>query len=138
MENLFSICNQQSHMGSVTTPLRKERKGKTMPENVVREETLYTYEAAINRYERERHHDYLCRQKQLKAIRAEQKARRTYFRNQRLLGLLMVVLSLVLMVLAQEGLAVFGIIAGAWVMVTKKMVVYNEYYRTHGGADQWK
>ncbi|MGN8630717.1 hypothetical protein ACTNEW_03805 [Blautia sp. HCP3S3_G3] len=109
-----------------------------MPENVVREETLYTYEAAINRYERERHHDYLCRQKQLKAIRAEQKARRTYFRNQRLLGLLMVVLSLVLMVLAQEGLAVFGIIAGAWVMVTKKMVVYNEYYRTHGGADQWK
>lgn len=37
-----------------------------MIENNVREEILYTYEAAINRYERERHHDYLCRQKQLK------------------------------------------------------------------------
>lgn len=109
-----------------------------MMENIARDEVLYTYEAAINLYERECHHDYLCRQKKLQAIRAEQKARRTYFRNQRLLGLLMVVLSLVLMVLAQEGLAVFGIIAGAWVMVTNKMVVYNEYYRTHGGADQWK
>ena len=106
--------------------------------NVVREELLYTYEAAINRYERERHHDYLCRQKKLKAIRAEQKARRTYLRNQKLLGLLVAVLSLVLMVFAQDGLAVFGIIVGAWVMVTKKMVIYNEYYRTHGSADQWK
>lgn len=110
-----------------------------MPDNVVRKEASYHLEAVtINMNQRERYHKWMCHQKRLQTIRAEQKARRTYFRNQRLLGLLMMVLSLVLMVFAQEGLAVFGIIAGAWVMVTKKMVIYNEYYRTHGGADQWK
>lgn len=108
-----------------------------MTDNVVREEVLYTYEAAINRYERERHHDYLCRQKRLKEIRAEQKAERRYFRNQRLAGFVVAVLSLILLLIFKEGFAVVGIIAGVSIMSTKKMVIYNEYYRTHGGEDQW-
>lgn len=108
-----------------------------MTDNVVREEVLYTYEAAIHRYESERHHEWLCRQKRLKEIRAEQKAERRYFRNQRLTGLVIAVLSLILLVIFKEGFSILGIIAGVSIMVTKKMVIYNEYYRTHGGQDQW-
>ena len=108
-----------------------------MTDNVVKEETLYTYEAAINRYERERHHDYLCRQKRLKAIREEQKAERCYFISQKLYGLFIAVLSFILLLLTQDGFAIFGIVAGVAVMITKKMVIYNEYYRTHGGLEQW-
>lgn len=108
-----------------------------MTDNVVREEVLYTYEAAINRYERERHHEWLCRQKRLKEIRKQQQERRRYFRNQKLLGLAIAVLSLILLVIFKDGFSIMGIIAGVSIMVTKKMVIYNEYYRRHGGQDQW-
>ena len=108
-----------------------------MTDNVVREEVLYTYEAAVNRYERERHHEWLCRQRRLKAIRAEQKERRRYFCNQKMYGLIIAVLSLILLLLTREGFTVVGILAGIFMMVTKKMLIYNNYYRTHSGQDQW-
>lgn len=108
-----------------------------MANNVVREEVLYTYEAAVHRYERERHHEWLCRQRKLKAIRKQQQERRRYFRNQKLLGLAIAVLSFILLLLTCEAFTILGIIAGVSVMVTKKMVIYNEYYRRHGGQDQW-
>ena len=108
-----------------------------MHDNVVREEVLYTYEAAVHRYERERHHEWLCRQRRLRTIRKQQQERRRYFRNQRLTGLAIVVLSFILLMLTCEGFTTLGIIAGVSIMSTKKMVIYNEYYRTHGGQDQW-
>ena len=106
-----------------------------MENNVVRDEILYTYEAAVNRYERERYHEWLCRQRRLKAIREEQKERRRYFCNQKMYGLIIAVLSLILLLLTREGFAIFGILAGIFMMVTKKMVIYNEYARTHGGQE---
>lgn len=108
-----------------------------MTDDVVKEETLYTYDAAINLYERRNHNAWVHMQKKLQAIREEQKAERRYFCNQKLYGLLITVLSLVLLLLTHEGLTIIGVIAGIAIMVTKKMVIYNEYYRTHGGADQW-
>ena len=108
-----------------------------MEENIVRDEVLYTYEAAIHRYERERHHEYLCRQQRLKAIREEQKAQRVYFRNQKLCGLALALLSFFLLILTSEGFSILGIIAGLAMAITKKMIIYNEYYRTHGGEEQW-
>lgn len=108
-----------------------------MTDNVVREEILYTYEAAIHRYERERHQEWLRRQKRLEKIRKQQKAKRKYFRNQKLTGLAIVILSLVLLVLTREGFTLLGVLAGIFIMATKKMVIYNDYYRKHGGADQW-
>lgn len=108
-----------------------------MSDNVVREETLYTYDAAVNEYERRKYHEWLCRQRRLQTIRTEQKERRRYFCNQKLYGLLIAVLSAVLLVLTQDGFAVIGIAAGIAIIITKKMVIYNEYYRTHGGMEQW-
>ena len=109
-----------------------------MPDNVVRKEASYNLEAvAINMNKRERYHKWMCHQKKLQAIRKEQKAERRYFCNQRLTGLLITVLSLVLLLLTQEAVTLVGMIAGVTIIFTKKMVIYNEYYRTHGGADQW-
>lgn len=109
-----------------------------MNDNVVRDEVLYTYEAAINRYERERHHAWLCRQKRLKEIRKEQQEERRYFCNQKMCGLFLVLLSVILLLLTYEGLTIIGIVIGIHLIITKKMFIYNEYYRTHGGAEQWK
>ena len=98
----------------------------------------YNLEAvAINMNKRERYHKWMCHQKKLQAIRKEQKAERRYFCNQRLTGLLITVLSLVLLLVTQEAVTLVGMIAGVTIIFTKKMVIYNEYYRTHGGADQW-
>ena len=109
-----------------------------MTDNVVREEVLYTYEAvAINMNQRERYHKWMCHQKKLQAIRKEQNTERHYFCNQRLTGLLITVLSLVLLLVTQEAVTLVGMIAGVGIIFTKKMVIYNEYYRTHGGEDQW-
>ena len=111
-----------------------------MPDNVVKEEVLYTYDAAINLYERRKYNDWVHMQGRLQAIREEQKAERRYFCNQKLYGLLITVFSLLILLVKFEELAIIGIvgvIAGIAIMVTKKMVIYNEYYRTHGGADQW-
>lgn len=108
-----------------------------MTDNVVKEEVLYTYEAAINRYEREKHHEWLCRQRRLEAIKEEQRLERQYFCNQKITGLCIALLSFVLLVITSSGIALLGILAGIATMVTKKMVIYNEYYWTHGGTDQW-
>lgn len=108
-----------------------------MTDNVVREETLYTYDAAINLYERRKHNARVHMQEKLQAIREEQRAKRRYFCNQKLYGLLITVLSLVLLLLTHDGFTLVGIASGIGIMLTKKMVIYNEYYRTHGGEDQW-
>lgn len=99
-----------------------------MTNNIVREEVLYTYEAAINRYERERHHEWLCRQKRLNAIKEKQKAKRCYYLNQKLYGFAISVLSFIILLLGGDAFAICGIVAGVAIMITKKMVIYNDYY----------
>lgn len=109
-----------------------------MTENVVRVETLYTYEAAVNRYERERHYDWLCRQKRLKEIKREQQEKRTYFCNQKLLGGMWIILVCVLSILIGNPIGLVLAIPGIAIVATKKMVIVNNYYWTHSGTEQWK
>ena len=109
-----------------------------MGENVAITEKLYTYQAAVKRYEDERHHAWLCRQKQLAEIRKEQKERRKYFCNQKLYGVLAVITSFLLLFLTHEALLIPAMGAGFYMMTTDKMLIYNEYYKTHGGSEQWK
>ena len=109
-----------------------------MMNNIVLSETLYTYDAAIKRYEAERHHTWLCRQKQLAEIRKEQKERRKYFCIQKLYGVLAVITSFLLLFLTHEALLISAVGAGIYMMTTDKMLIYNEYYKTHDGSEQWK
>lgn len=67
---------------------------------------------------------------------AEQKAKRRYFCNQKLCGLMLLLLSVLLLCFTQDGFLILGIAAGIYMMTTKKMLVYNEYYRLHGGTRQ--
>ena len=107
-------------------------------ENVVREETLYTYQAAVKRYEEERHHAWLCRQKQLKEVRKEQKERRKYFCNQRLYGGIIFIISAFLLILTADAVMIFSMILGLYVMFTRKMIIVNDYWWKHNGLNQWE
>ena len=105
---------------------------------IVKEEVLYTYDAAVKRYEEERHHDWLCRQKKLKEIRKAEQERRRYMMNQKLLGFLMFVVVVIATALCGNLVCLTLAFPGVYVMFTDKMVIVNSYYRTHGGFDQWK
>ena len=105
---------------------------------VVRTETLYTYDAAIKKYEEERHHDWLCRQKKLKEIRKAEQERRRYMMNQKLIGFLgFLMVFIATMLCGNLACLVLGL-PGVYAMFTDKMVIVNDYYRTHGGFDQLK
>lgn len=105
---------------------------------VVRTEKLYTYEAAIKRYEEEKHHSWLCRQEQLKEIKKAEQERRRYMMNQKLIGFLgFLMVLIVTMICGNLACLVLGI-PGVYAMFTKEMVVVNNYYRMHGGFDRWK
>lgn len=106
--------------------------------NITRTETLYTYEAAINRYEQERHHAWLCNQKKLEAIRQDQKERRRYFCNQKLIGGFWVITFLLLTMIIGDLVCVILALPGVGLMASKKMVIVNDYWWEHGGPEQWK
>lgn len=106
-------------------------------DNVVRVETLYTYDAAIRRYEEERMHEWRCTRKRLENIRKEQVERRRYFLNQKLIGFFFLLAS-VLMAILVDLTCLVGIIPAAWLIATKKMVIVNDYWKKHGGASQYK
>lgn len=99
-----------------------------MEENIVRTETLYTYEAAINQYERERHHAWLCRQKKLKEIRQEEQNRRTYFCNQKLCGLVYTIVAFILFILIRDPVCAIFVLPGIILISSKKMLIVNEYW----------
>lgn len=109
-----------------------------MENNVVREETLYTYQAAISQYEREKHHAWLCNQKKLQKIRKEQQEKRKYFCNQKLCGGIIFILSIFLLVLTANAVMIAGMILGLYVMFTRKMIIVNDYWWKHDGLNQWK
>ena len=89
---------------------------------VVMDCDLYTYDAAIERYERERHHSWLCRQRKLSEVRERQKRKRARLVRQRVYGLTITLLGLLLMALgAGEGM--LCIIAGIGVCISKKIII---------------
>ena len=102
---------------------------------VVKEEKLYTYDAAVKRYEEERHHAWLCRQEQLKQIRKAEQERRRYMMNQKLLGFLALV-AVVIATMICGNLACLALaFPGVYAMVTKQMIVVNEYWWQQNGGE---
>lgn len=109
-----------------------------MNDNIVRTETLYTYEAAINQYERERHHTWLCNQRKLEAIRQEERDRRKYFCNQKFIGLIIIAIDLLLTLIIGNLVCIILALPGIVLMLTNKLAIVNDYWWTHGGPEQWK
>lgn len=107
-----------------------------MEDNVVRVETLYTYEAAVRRYERERHHAWLCSQARLKEIRLEQQERRRYFCNQKLYGMIMSLVALLLTLITGNLVCAVLAAPGIVLMITQKMLIVNEYWWTHRDSEE--
>lgn len=100
----------------------------------VKEEKLYTYDAAIKRYEDERHHSWLCRQKQLQEIRKAEQERRRYMANQKLLGFLGLVAGVIATMICGNLACLALAFPAVYAMVTKKMILVNEYWwRQNGG-----
>lgn len=95
---------------------------------VAKEETLYTYDAAIRRYEEERHHAWLCRQKRLKELRQKELERRRYMMNQKLLGFLGLVAVVIATIICGNLACLVLSFPGLYVMVTKKMILVNDYW----------
>ena len=93
-----------------------------MEENVVMECDLYTYEAAVARYERERQHSWLCRQRKLESIRERQKAERNYHIKQKITGIILLIVSL-LLVLFGIGEGFFILPIGIYTIATKKKIL---------------
>lgn len=69
---------------------------------------------------------------------AAEKERRKYFCNQKLFGVMEIVLVLLLTVLIGNPVCAVLSIFGIGMIFTKKMIIVNEYYWKHGGAEQWK
>ena len=91
-------------------------------ENVVAESDLYTYDAAITRYERELHHEWLCRQRKLQEIRQQQKEKRKAEIKQKLIGIFLIIIG-IFFLLFGEGGGFFIAAAGLVVALTKKNVL---------------
>lgn len=111
-----------------------EEKG----DNVIIDEVLYTYEAAVNRYEQERYHTWLCNQKKIREIREKQKEKRRYFLNQKLIGFFGLLMVVIVTVLCGNLVCLALGFPGIYAMVTKKILVVNEYYYEHNGVSQWE
>lgn len=110
-----------------------------MGENIIRtEEKLYTFEAAVNKYWDEQNHSWKCRQKKLEEVRQEQREKRQYFLNQKLLGFLGLLAVIIATALCGNLACLTLTFPGIYAMTTDKMLIYNEYYRIHGGSEQWK
>lgn len=104
-------------------------------ERVAAVETLYTYEAAVKRYERERHHEWLCRQKRLQEIREEQRDRRKYFCEQRFYGSLLTIICLMMFCFTKDGMCLLFTIGGIYITISKKMLLVNDYFYKHHGEE---
>lgn len=78
------------------------------------------------------------RQNRWNAKHEEERARREYFCKQRFYGLLEVMA--VLLITLIIGNYAFGAMAlpGICLMCSRKMLLINDYYWTHGGDRQWK
>ena len=72
----------------------------------------------------------------------EERERRTYFVKQKMLGIVIATASLIPFVIFKDivSLVFFvpAIAMGIVMAASDKMFIMNEYYWTHGGADQWE
>lgn len=91
---------------------------------------------AVERYRNQMHYDQIFREKERKTARREQEERRRYFLNQKMIGFFFLVAAVILAVIVDLAFIV-GIIPAIGIISTKKMVIVNDYWRTHGGAEQW-
>lgn len=91
---------------------------------------------AVERYKKQVHYERIFREKEREQIRLEQEERRRYFLNQKLTGFFLLVAALVLTVMV-DLTCIVGIIPAIGIISTKKMVIVNDYWHTHGGAKQW-
>ncbi|MCD7762709.1 MAG: hypothetical protein LUI14_05840 [Lachnospiraceae bacterium] len=115
-----------------------------MPEDniVVTYDALYACDIAeiehraVERYKMQEHHDRIFREKERKMIRKEQEERRRYFLNQKLIGVFLLAAAVLLTVLV-DLTCIVGAIPAIGLIATKKMMIVNDYWRTHGGAGQW-
>lgn len=78
-----------------------------------------------------------ARQLRWKEKHAADRERRLYFCRQRFIGLLLTVLSIVLCAVTGNIAALPFAAIGGCIMVTKKMILVDGYYWTHGGPEQW-
>lgn len=76
-----------------------------------------------------------ARQRRWDAKHEADRERRLYFCQQKLYGVFMAVLSLVLLVLTREGFCVAGILLGAYAIITKQMILVNEYWWEQQGKE---
>lgn len=112
---------------------------------IVRDEELYTYDAAINKYEEEKYHTWLVSQRELDKIKVEQNEKRKYFCNQKLFGCVMLLIgiigSLLLTVISWDIrwliVGLIPVMIGIKLIVTDKMYIVNDYWWKHGGDKQY-
>ena len=81
----------------------------------------------------------LERQKRWDKKHIEDYERRKYFCKQKILGAAIIIISLFLFLIPGNlfVLGSFGVVFGFIAIATKKMIVVNDYWWTHGGSDQW-
>ena len=67
--------------------------------------------------------------------------RRKYFCNQRFMGAIVVLISVIVFIMFCDlptfVMSAMGCIFGGTLICTNKMVIINKYYWEHGGEDQW-
>lgn len=109
----------------------------TLYNNVVEEyEPAYTesqWEAIQERKWKER---AARRQKRWDERHEQEREKRTYFCNQKFIGIIMVVIVLFLTVLSGNLAYLALILPGTGIIFTKRMVVVNDYYWTHSDNEQ--
>ena len=64
--------------------------------------------------------------------------KREYLNFQKKLGIAWILIVLILTVIIGNPVCAVLSIFGIGMIFTKKMVIVNDYYLTHGGAEQWK
>lgn len=67
-----------------------------------------------------------------------EKEQRIYFRNQKLYGIIEILLIFLLTLLIGDPCCLVLALPGFIAIFTKKMVIVNDYYWKHGGDKQWK
>ena len=104
-----------------------ERKAYNVIRNDIKEDILTQNRIDARRIQKKR--DEKC---------ASDREERTYFCNQKLLGITWILIVMILTVIIGNPVCAALSIFGIGMIFTKKMVIVNDYYWEHGGAEQWK
>lgn len=99
---------------------------------------VMTAERWKERYIQEARTEARVRQNRWNEKHIADRERREYFCRQKFYGIIGVMFILFLTVLTENLVCAVLVIPAIVIIFTKKMVLVNEYYWTHGGAEQWK